>query len=153
MSTELSHHSDYQHLLGRISTVYSAGQLRAHQAVNVAITSTYWQIGRDIVEFEQGGKVRADYGKALLTSLASDLTLRHGKGFSRSNLVYMRLLYLHYSKGQKPSDLLSWSRGATSQKAGFNPSFIYGELATIKNQADVKSYNIGAEFVTAQIGE
>ena len=109
MNTELSQNAGYQHLLGRISTVYSAGQLRAHQAVNVAITSTYWQIGHDIVEFEQGGKARADYGKALLTSLSRDLTLRHGKGFSRSNLVYMRLLYLHYPKGQKPSDLLSWS--------------------------------------------
>ena len=73
------------------------------------MTETYWQIGHDIVEFEQGGKIRADYGKALLTNLSRDLKLRHGKGFSRSNLIYMRLLYLHYPKGQKPSDLLSWS--------------------------------------------
>ena len=41
--------------------------------------------------------------------MSSNLTLRHGKGFSRSNMIYMRLLYLHYPKGQKPSDLLSWS--------------------------------------------
>ncbi len=77
--------------------------------MNTHITETYWQIGRDIVEFEQEGKVRAEYGKALLTRLSRDLSLRHGKGFSRSNLIYMRLLYLNYSKGQKPSDLLSWS--------------------------------------------
>lgn len=61
------------------------------------------------MEFEQGGKIRAEYGKGLLNNLSRDLTLRHGKGFSRSNVVYMRLLYLAYSKGQKPSDLLSWS--------------------------------------------
>ena len=107
--TELSTDTDYQRLLGGISTVYTAGQVRAHQAVNAHITETYWQIGHDIVEFEQGGKARADYGKALLASLSRDLTLRHGKGFSRSNLVYMRLLYLQYPISQTPSDLLSWS--------------------------------------------
>ena len=109
MSNELSTDSGYQQLLGRISEVYTTGQVRANQAVNAQITETYWQIGHDIVEFEQGGNVRADYGKALLTNLSRDLTLRHGKGFSRSNLIYMRLLYLHYKIGQKPSDLLSWS--------------------------------------------
>lgn len=109
MTSDLTTDNDYQRLLGRISDVYRAGQLRANQAVNLCITETYWQIGHDIVEFEQGGRVRADYGKALLATLSRDLGLRHGKGFSRSNLVYMRLLYLHYPKGQKPSDLLSWS--------------------------------------------
>jgi len=109
MSTALTPEPEYQRLLGRISEVYIAGQVRAHQAVNTHITETYWQIGRDIVEFEQAGKVRAEYGKALLTTLSRDLSLRHGRGFSRSNVIYMRLLYLHYSKGQKPSDLLSWS--------------------------------------------
>ena len=109
MSTELTTAPDYQRLLGRISKVFTEGRVRAHQAINAHITETYWQIGRDIVEFEQGGQVRAEYGKALLTNLSRDLSLRHGKGFSRSNVIYMRLLYLHYSKGQKPSDLLSWS--------------------------------------------
>lgn len=79
MSTELTNDSGYQNLLGPISEVYTTGQLRAHQAVNSHLTETYWQIGRDIVEFEQGGKARAEYGKALLSSLSRDLTLRHGK--------------------------------------------------------------------------
>jgi len=109
MSTALTPEPDYQGLLARISSIYTAGKVRANQAVNACITDTYWQIGRDIVEFEQGGKTRAEYGKALLTNLSRDLCLRHGKGFSRSNVIYMRLLYLHYAKGQKPSDLLSWS--------------------------------------------
>jgi predicted nuclease of restriction endonuclease-like (RecB) superfamily len=85
------------------------GRARALQAVNSHITETYWQIGHDIVEFEQGGKGRAEYGKALLNNLSHDLRVRHGKGFSRSNLIYMRLLYIHYPISQKPSDLLSWS--------------------------------------------
>ena len=108
-NSDLTADDGYQSLLGKISQVYAIGQARATQAVNVHITATYWQIGHDIVEFEQGGNVRATYGKALLTNLSRDLTLRHGKGFSRSNVIYMRLLYLHYPKGQKPSDLLSWS--------------------------------------------
>lgn len=109
MNIELSHDKAYQSLLDRISEVYTSGQGRAQQSVNNVITETYWQIGHDIVEFEQGGKIRAEYGKALLSTLSRDLTLRHGKGFSRSNLIYMRLLYRNYQKGQKPSDLLSWS--------------------------------------------
>lgn len=101
--------SDYQSLLGRISEAYVTGQLRALQAVNTHITETYWQLGRHIVEFEQAGNLRAEYGKALINTLAADLGLRHGKGFSRSNLVYMRLLYLRYPISQKPSHQLSWS--------------------------------------------
>ncbi len=101
--------NDYQHLLGRISTTYTAGQMRAVQAVNTHITETYWQIGRDIVEFEQGGQHRATYGKALLANLSRDLTLRHGKGFSRSTVIRIRQFYLLYPKGATLSHLLSWS--------------------------------------------
>ena len=109
MSTELTTDSGYQQLLGRISEVYIAGQLRAHHAVNVVMTETNWQIGRDIVEFEQGGKARADYGRGLLGTLSRDLTLRHGKGFSRSNVIRIRQFYLAYPKGATASHLLSWS--------------------------------------------
>ena len=109
MSPKLSTDSRYQSLLGRISDVYTAGQLRAHQAVNPVITETYWQIGHDIVEFEQGGKARADYGKGLVTTLSRDLTLRHGKGFSRSNVIRIRQFYLAYPIGATASHLLSWS--------------------------------------------
>ena len=106
---ELAADSEYQRLLGRISEVYTTGQVRAHQAVNVQITETYWQIGHDIVEFEQGGKARADYGTALLSSLSRDLTLRHGKGFSRSSVIRIRQFYLAYPKGATLSHQLSWS--------------------------------------------
>ena len=60
------------------------------------------------MEFEQGGKARADYGKALLATLSRDLTLRHGKGFSRSNVIRIRQFYLAYPKGAKASHQLSW---------------------------------------------
>ena len=109
MTSKLATDSRYKSLLARISEVYAAGQLRAHQAVNLAITETYWQIGHGIVEFEQGGKPRADYGKGLLATLSRDLTLRHGKGFSRSNVIRIRQFYLAYPKGATASHLLSWS--------------------------------------------
>jgi len=101
--------SGYLDLLEQISEIYTQGRTRAVQAVNTHITETYWQVGKNIVEFEQEGKSKAEYGKALIVSLAKDLSLRHGRGFSRTNLVYMRLLYLRYPISQKPSDLLSWS--------------------------------------------
>ena len=99
----------YLALLRQISDTYTQGRVKAMQAANTHITQTYWQVGRQIVEFEQGGKTRAEYGKALINKLASDLSLRHGKGFSRTNLISMRLLYLRYPISQTLSDLLGWS--------------------------------------------
>jgi predicted nuclease of restriction endonuclease-like (RecB) superfamily len=108
-NNDLTTDTGYQHLLGKISEAYSNGQIRATQAVNAHITETYWQIGRDIVEFEQGGSARAEYGKRLVATLAKDLTLRHGRGFSRSNVMMMRAFYLHFPKVQTLSGQLSWS--------------------------------------------
>lgn len=106
---EITQNQDYQTLLARLSDTYAQGKTQAVQAVNSQLIETYWQLGQHIVEFEQGGSERAIYGKALLNQLAADLTLRHGRGFSRSNLVYMRLFYLRYPISQKPSHQLSWS--------------------------------------------
>ena len=109
MNEEITAEPAYTDLLGRISEAYVAGQVGATQAVNARLTETYWQIGRDIVEFEQGGKARAEYGKNLIKNLSRDLTLRHGKGFSRSNVMMMRAFYLAHPKVQTPSGQLSWS--------------------------------------------
>ena len=61
------------------------------RAVNTAQVQTYWQVGRHIVEFEQGGAARATYGKRLLADLADALTREFGKGFDATNLRHMRL--------------------------------------------------------------
>ena len=100
---------EYVELLNRISATYTTGQSRAVQAVNVQIAETYLQIGRNIVEFEQEGRARAEYGAKLLIRLSRDLTLQHGKGFSRSNLSRFRQFYLIYPKRAKASHILSWS--------------------------------------------
>lgn len=100
---------DYQSLLEQLSQAVTRGQGRAVQAVNAELIETYWELGRHIVEFEQGGKERAAYGKELIPQLSRDLSLRHGKGFSRSNLSRMRQFYLFYPKCAKASHILSWS--------------------------------------------
>lgn len=106
---ELNKDSDYQELLGRISQIYTEGRLRAYQAIDKHMTETYWKIGHDIVEYEQGGKAKATYGKALLANLSRDLTLRHGRGFSRSNLSRFRQFYLDFPICATVSHKLSWS--------------------------------------------
>lgn len=100
---------DYEHLVRRLSEVYEAGRRRAAVAVNTNMLETYWQIGHDIVEFEQGGKAKAQYGTQLLDNLSADLRLLHGRGFSHSNLARMRQFYLQYPIFATLSQKLSWS--------------------------------------------
>lgn len=71
---------------------------RQHAAVqvNTELLSTYWNVGRIIVEHEQENRERADYGKQTLKQLSKELTQEFGKGFSRSNLQNMRAFYLAY---------------------------------------------------------
>ena len=69
----------------------------------------YWEIGRHIVEYEQGGSDRAQYGARLLEHLSADLTQRYGRGFSATNLKYMRMLYEAFSIRQALPDELSWT--------------------------------------------
>lgn len=106
---ELVNQQEYQALVNQISDTYEQGRHRATQAVNAQLVNTYWEIGQYIVEFEQGGAKRAVYGKRLLEQLAADLALRHGKGFSRSNLNYMRLLYRVYPICEELPHKLSWT--------------------------------------------
>ena len=79
------------------------------QQVNTQLLTTYWNIGRIIVEYEQQNQIRADYGKQTLRELSKELTREFGKGFSRSNLQNMRAFYLAYEKCQRVSGKLSWS--------------------------------------------
>ena len=79
------------------------------QQVNTQLLTTYWNIGRIIVEYEQQNQIRADYGKQTLRELSKELTREFGKGFSRSNLQNMRAFYLAYEKCQTVSVKLSWS--------------------------------------------
>lgn len=90
--------------------LYSAKN-RVYQTINTTMTETYFQIGKRIVEEEQGGETRAEYGSALLKNLSSELIKEFGKGYSEQNLKNMRQFYLIYQKRQTVSSefKLSWS--------------------------------------------
>lgn len=93
----------YNIILAEITEVLETSRRSAVRAVNAVMTATYWQIGRRIVESEQGGAGRAAYGKALLKRLAADLTSRFGRGFSERNLEQMRLFYIGWPISQTVS--------------------------------------------------
>ena len=101
--------SDYQQLVSTITSLWHQAKENAICAVNTELLEANWQTGKYIVEFEQDGKVRAEYGKQLLVNLAKDLTLQNGRGFSRSNLSYMRKFYLSFPKCETVSHKLTWS--------------------------------------------
>lgn len=101
--------TDYTQLLDDISILWKQSKERAITAINTELLKSNWQTGKYIVEYEQNGKERAEYGKQLLTNLAKDLTARNGKGFSRSNLVYMRKFYLAFPICETVSHKLAWS--------------------------------------------
>ena len=86
----------YQVVFGDVSKIVDAARDSATPSVNAAMTAAYWLIGHRIVEFEQSGEERATYGTALMERLATDLTQRFGRGFSRQNIQYMRLFYVSY---------------------------------------------------------
>lgn len=99
----------YEDLVEKIGVVWERGRDNACRAVNFEYVQTKWHIGRYIVEFEQRGEKRAQYGQGLIDCLAHDLTARYGRGFSRSKLIYARLFYIAFPKSATLSHLLSWS--------------------------------------------
>ncbi len=101
--------TDYQKLIDNIEASYQSSQNQLVTAVNQTMLRSYWQIGKYIVEFEQQGEQKAEYGKQLLIRLSKDLVIRYGKGFSRSNLHRMRQFYLEYPNCATVSHNLSWS--------------------------------------------
>jgi predicted nuclease of restriction endonuclease-like (RecB) superfamily len=86
----------YEAVLADVVQLVEAARHTSARAVNSVMTSTYWAIGRLIVEREQRGRSRADYGKALIERLAADLSARFGRGFGERNLLQMRAFYLAY---------------------------------------------------------
>ena len=101
--------SEYVRLVSHISGLWEKAKEKAAFAVNTELLKASWETGRYIVEYEQHGSVKAEYGKQLLTNLSKDLTRLRGKGYSRSNLFNMRLFYVRFPKIQTVSGQLTWS--------------------------------------------
>jgi len=117
---------NYGRLLDVISNTFKQGQSKTVAAINAGLVTTYWQIGQHIVEFEQQGEATAEYGSQLLATLSRDLKLKHGKGFSLSNLKRFRQFYLTFRNGATLSHQLSWSH--------------YVELLKVENDTERQFY-------------
>lgn len=96
--TILTQNTNYNKLVSDIGTLLNNGRKQMAIAVNTSMVQTYWSIGKHIVEFEQKGNERAEYGSNLINRLSRDLTERYGKGFGKSNLLYIRKFYLTFPK-------------------------------------------------------
>ena len=87
-----------------ISELIETHRLQAVRVINSILTVAYWEIGRRIVEFEQDGAARSEYGDRLLDRLSKDLSAKHGRGFSRTNISQMRNFYLRWEIVQTVSE-------------------------------------------------
>ncbi len=115
-----------------IKSLLQKARNQVYQTINATMTQTYYEIGKRIVEEEQGGESRAEYGIGLISNLSMELTKEFGKGFSEQNLKNMRQFYLIYQKRQTLSSefKLSWSH--------------YIFLTRIDNQDERNFYEIEA---------
>ena len=131
----------YDSVLSGLVDLLEGARRTSSRTIDAIMTATYWEIGRRIVEFEQGGEKRAEYGDVLLKRLAIDLTAKFGRGFGVDNLQRMRAFYSGwpantiYATVSRKYDQIQQSRSAESIKPQIvlppSPQFI-----TIKGQVD-----------------
>jgi len=95
-------------LYNEVKSILDLAWSRAYTAVNFAMVEAYWHIGRLIIE-RQDGEERAEYGSSLIHSLAERLTAEYGKGYTASNLKYMRQFYLQFQNRHALRDQLTWT--------------------------------------------
>ena len=96
----------YNNLLDRIANILVEARTKVVREINKTQGLAYWEIGREIVEFEQKGKSRGEYGEYLIERLSKDMAPKFGKGVSPTNLKMMRLFYQTFPIRQTPSDEL-----------------------------------------------
>jgi predicted nuclease of restriction endonuclease-like (RecB) superfamily len=119
----------YDAILSDLVDLLESARRASARVVNTLMTATYWEIGRRIVEFEQGGRKRAEYGQQLVDRLASDLTERFGRGFGRSNLFQMRAFYLTYPQTiEMPSAQLKHPKQKVQTVSGKSLAIQFAEL-------------------------
>ena len=107
--SSFSHPEGFPPLLETLRGLISGARQQVVRSANTIQVQTYWQIGRHIVEFEQGGEARAAYGKRLLADLADALTQEFGQGFDERNLRNMRAFFQHFPIRNALRSELSWT--------------------------------------------
>lgn len=108
MNNKLINNNEINHIFDNIKELVINSRNKVYQTVNTEMLNLYWNIGKAIMEIQQGDK-RASYGDALLEKLSQKLTVEFGKGFSKRNLERMRKFYIYYPIATTVSSQLSWS--------------------------------------------
>ena len=130
-----------------IVALLEAARRAAARSVNALMTAVYWEIGRRIVEFEQGGQGRAEYGDDLIKRLGSDLTNRFGRGFGWRNLAQMRTFYL-----ARPADQILQTLSAKSSDSPIC-QILSGESSALQILQTPSAEFVSPENVQAAFGE
>lgn len=135
--------ANYPGLVGGIGELLDVARRASVRTVNAFMTATYWEIGRRIVEFEQRGEKRAEYGEALLDRLSQDLTAKFGRGFARPNLIRFRQFYQTF-----PTPGIRATASNESSAAGQICSTVSNELpvASISETPSRKLQTPSAQF-------
>jgi predicted nuclease of restriction endonuclease-like (RecB) superfamily len=117
----------------RIRKIIEGARNNIARAINTEMVVAYWQIGREIVEEEQKGKSRADYGQAMLKNLSEKLTVDFGKGFDESNLRNIRSFYLTYPKCDALRHELGWTHYRILMRIDNAQARSFYEVECVKN--------------------
>ena len=125
----------YPGLVKDLSGLVESARRTSARAINEVMTATYWEIGRRIVEHEQGGEKRAAYGKELIQRLSTDLTAKFGRGFGVDNLELFRGFYLTYPPGQI-GQTVSGKSESSIRKSAPNP------LRGQKSESPIRKFSL-----------
>ena len=134
--------AQYDSVFHRVTGVVDAARQSAARSVNALMTGAYWMIGRHIVEFEQSGEERAAYGANLIEKLATGMTQRYGRGFSRQNLWQMRQFSLAYP----PERILQTASGESAQPLPRSSNLQTASGDSSATLANVRLEDLSASF-------
>lgn len=142
----------YGNLLREIATVIAGGRRQAAWSLNAVMSAVYWDIGRQIVHFEQKGRTAAEYGERVIELLAQDLSARFGRGFRKSNLYQFRRFYLVYQQtfqtasGKLPALVESAKRQRLPGSAGRSQAGV-NIFQTLSGKSPMKGRAVPSRFV------
>ena len=119
---------DYGNLLDRVAALFTQARLRAIRDINLTQVMAYYEIGKEIIKFEQKGKSRGEYGEKLIERLSEDMSRKFGRGFSPTNLKMMRLFYQSFPIRQTLSDE---SASQVATLANFTPSLSWSHYCEL----------------------
>ena len=138
MSNKLiKNENEINHVFNGIKELVINSRNKVYQTVNTEMLNLYWNIGKEIMEIQQGDEI-ASYGDAVLERLAQRLTAEFGKGFSKRNLERMRKFYVCFPIATTLSSQISWSHYLELIKIDEEPKRNFYMKETINSKWSVR---------------